>query len=244
MAERADPFRSGTVSERAGLFRREARAVAQQGWLIAKNLRRPPSGPLGPQVAVFVHGFLAAGPVFDPMRAAVAAHTPWETLDFNYGPLTQFDVIVERFARAVDERVPAESRLALVGHSLGGLICRAYIRRYGSSRPVERLITLATPHAGTRSVLFVPGALASALRPGSSTLEGLGTTVEIDETAIPHTAVVALADTMVTPPRSAGTVDGARVVEFAGLGHNELLFDARVHALVVDELSRPVTPPS
>jgi len=224
------------MAEERSLFRREAKAVAQQGWLIARNLRRTPSVPLGADVALFVHGFLAAGPVFDPMRAEVSRRTRYDTLDFNYGPLTGLDVIVERLARTIEERVPASSRLALVGHSLGGLVCRQYIQLHERARPVQRLITLATPHAGTRSVLYVPGELAAALRPGSPSIRRLGRSVQREGAAIPHTAVVAGRDSMVTPPSSAGEIDGATIVEFDDLGHNELLFDVRVHDLVVSAL--------
>jgi len=210
--------------------------VVHQGWLIAKNLRRRPSRPLGPDVAVFVHGFLAAGPVFDPMRAQVSRRTSWDTLDFNYGPLASLDVISERFARSIEERVPEGGRLALVGHSLGGLICRRYIQLTEGAREVDRLVTLATPHAGTRSVRHVPGVLASALRPGSEAIRALGRCVTHRGELVPHTALIAGRDTMVTPPSSAGAVERAQVLTFADLGHNELLFDPRVYDVVVEAL--------
>jgi len=220
------------------LFRREAKAVVQQGWLIAKHLRRTAQRPMGPRVAVFVHGFMAAGPVFDPMREEVTRRTTWETLDFNYGPLSSLDVITERFARTIEQRVPRSSRLALVGHSLGGLLCRRYIQLSPGARSVERLITLATPHAGTRSVRYVPGVLATALRPDSDAILALGTSVTRGGESIPHTAVVAGRDKMVTPPSSAGAVDQAQVIHFEDLGHNELLFDSRVYDVVVEALER------
>jgi len=218
------------------LFRREAKAVVQQGWLIATNMRRPKPRELGPDVALFVHGFLAAGPVFDPMRAEVTRRTGWDTLDFNYGPLTSLDVIVDRLARAIEERVPRSSRLAMVGHSLGGLVCRRYIQLHARARPVGQLITLATPHAGTHSVLYVPGELAADLRPGSAAIEELGRRVIQSGAPVPHTAVVAGRDSMVTPPSSAGSVDGAEIFEFDDLGHNELLFDPSVYDVVISAL--------
>lgn len=40
-------------------------------------------------------------------------------------------------------------RLAIVGHSLGGLIGRYYVKRLGGDRHVRGLITLGSPHHGT-----------------------------------------------------------------------------------------------
>ena len=55
-------------------------------------------------------------------------------------------------------------------------------------------------------------------------------------TAVSHTALVAAADLMVTPPSSAAALEDADVEWFDGLGHNAMLFDPRVHARVVTAL--------
>jgi pimeloyl-ACP methyl ester carboxylesterase len=58
------------------------------------------------------------------------------------------DVLADTGAKAV----------TLVAHSMGGLVARAYLQ-YGSlgSLPIARLITLGTPHLGTRAANLVAG---------------------------------------------------------------------------------------
>ena len=217
---------------------REARAIAYQGWLMARHIRRLRVPVEGPRAAVFVHGFMAAGPVFDPMRAQVEAELGIPTLDFSYWSHLRVETVAQQLADFIDTHVPAEAPVALVGHSLGGLVARWYIQCLGGARRVDRLVTLATPHGGTDSVRFAPGPLAESLRPGSKLLARLG-----DRAGdVPHTVLVAGRDTAVTPPCSAGAVSGAEIVWRDDLGHNELLFDPEVHALVVRALGATVDP--
>ena len=77
-----------------------------------------PRGPGDGPLVAFVHGFMASGPVFDPLRARAAA-AGFATTDFSYGPLARFETIAGRLAEHLHSA--AEGRpLALVGHSLGG----------------------------------------------------------------------------------------------------------------------------
>jgi pimeloyl-ACP methyl ester carboxylesterase len=110
----------------------------------------------------------------------VAPVTP---LDWTLGYFRGFGQLVFEIASTVDRALlESEARRAvLVGHSAGGLACRAYIggeppyggRRYSGHRRVESLITLGTPHAVadkerlapiTRINELFPGALHAGLR--------------------------------------------------------------------------------
>ncbi len=51
---------------------------------------------------------------------------------------------VERLCRETGVR-----RLAIVGHSEGGLVARYYVKKLGGHRRVTHLVTLGTPHHGT-----------------------------------------------------------------------------------------------
>lgn len=44
-------------------------------------------------------------------------------------------------------KIPAEKKVNLVGHSLGGLVGRIYAQKYGTTR-IDKLITVGTPHQG------------------------------------------------------------------------------------------------
>jgi triacylglycerol esterase/lipase EstA (alpha/beta hydrolase family) len=212
-------------------LRGEARALAQQAELIARGLWRGPRAIQGERVAVFVHGFLAAGPVFDPLRAHVGDRCGVATLDFTYGPFLAFDEIARRFDRYLREHVPPGVRISLVGHSLGGLVARWWVQELGGAADVDRIVTMATPHAGTRSARFGFGPLARALVPESEVIARLAAGRH-RASGIPHTTIVAGRDRMVTPPASAAQLDDATVIWFDELGHNAMLYDARVHDAV------------
>lgn len=208
---------------------REIAAVARQGWLIGtRGLGlRPETVPAeGAECAVaFVHGFMAAGPVFDPLRAQVAA-AGMATVDFTYAPTGRFEIIAGELAETL-HRAAEGKRLALVGHSLGGLLCRWVMQKHGV--PARKLVTIATPHGGTEIARRWPLPLAKALRPGSEVL------AELAPPGVPHTAIVAGRDTMVRPVASAAP-EGARVHWLTEVGHNGVLFDGDAHRLVTGAL--------
>lgn len=216
-------------------LRRELEALAVQSRLIARRVvgsSPPPSLSIaGPPHAIFVHGFMAAGPVFDPLRNHVESVHSVRTIDFSYGPMSRFETVAEKLARVIDDAVRPNETITIVGHSLGGLLARWYMQELGGASRVNKLVTLATPHAGTQSARVVPGTLASALRPGSPVIEQLRATRH-RTLNIPHVAIVAGEDFMVTPPSSAAAVEGAVVHWYPDLGHNEMLYDARIRDLV------------
>jgi pimeloyl-ACP methyl ester carboxylesterase len=86
---------------------------------------------------------------------------------------------VPDMARALVEDCRAAMRAAgiehvqLVGHSLGGIVIRYAVQRLGLAPHVRTVVTVATPHRGTRLAVLGLGSAAAALRPGSSLLEGL-----------------------------------------------------------------------
>src|SRR5690606_38097343 len=62
----------------------------------------------------------------------------------------------------------------VVGHSLGGLIARYYVQRLGGDGRVRTLVTLGTPHSGTRvAPLANSHPIVRQMRPGAEVLEAL-----------------------------------------------------------------------
>jgi triacylglycerol lipase len=217
-------------------WRRELDAYLMQGRLIAAAAMRRASRREGERVAVFVHGFLAAGPVFDPMRSHVEEQTGLATLDFTYSSMSSFASAADRLAACIAANVPSGARISLVGHSLGGLLSRWYIQEMGGAERVDRLVTLATPHQGTAAARVVPLPLVWAARPDGPVIRRLAETAHALE-GVPHLAVAAGGDRMVHPVSSAASAPRARVVWLSEVGHNALLYDARTHRLVSDALA-------
>jgi pimeloyl-ACP methyl ester carboxylesterase len=221
---------------------REARAVARQGQLIFLRPRRRASAePPGRRVVAFVHGWGAAGAVFEPLRERVERELSLPTVDFTYRSSWSFERVTAALAERLDPLARDGREIDLVGHSLGGLLSRWWVQEMDGAAGVRRVVTLATPHAGTRSARIAPGPLREALLPGSPVVQRLAAG-RARAARIAHTAFVAGADLMVTPPASAAALPGAEVRWFDGVGHNAILFERAVHDAVVDALARPRAP--
>ncbi len=75
--------------------------------------------------------------------------------------------------RAVCART-GHSQVDVIGHSLGGLIARYYVQRLGGDIRAHTLVTLGTPHGGTRiaPLLSAPVVRTSTRAPDVPGLRG------------------------------------------------------------------------
>ena len=186
---------------------------------------------------VLVHGLIDNRSVFTVMRRALRRRGFAQVCTWNYSPL-QRDVQSAAVALGRHiERVCRETgheRVHVVGHSLGGLVARYLVQRLGGDARVESLVTLGTPHAGTRWAHVLPTSLVRQLRPGSPLIEELARPAPACRTRI--TAVYSDLDQMVVPS-AAGRCDHpdlqARNVLFRGVGHMSL----PIHRGVADEVA-------
>ncbi|WP_369177278.1 esterase/lipase family protein [Streptomyces mutabilis] len=138
----------------------------------APRLPAPASPPV-----ILLHGFIDNRSVFLLLRRSLAQHGRHQIESLNYSPLTcDIRTAAELLGRHVEEiceRTGSE-RVDVVGHSLGGLIARYYVQRLGGDLRVRTLVTLGTPHAGTRVVpLANAHPIVRQMRPGSAVLEEL-----------------------------------------------------------------------
>ncbi|MEO7497599.1 MAG: alpha/beta fold hydrolase, partial [Massilia sp.] len=129
----------------------------------------------------------------------------------------------------------------IVGHSMGGLVARAYLRAHGSAR-VARVITLGTPHHGTGLAQFGPGENAVQMRraadgpqPESAWLRALAAS-ENGATRALITSLYSHHDNIVAPASSCA-LPGAANVELCGIGHVAMARHPLVLARVLDELA-------
>jgi pimeloyl-ACP methyl ester carboxylesterase len=126
---------------------------------------------------VLLHGFIDNRSVFVLLRRSLAQHGRQQVESLNYSPLT-CDIraaaeLLGRHIEGICERTGSE-RVDVVGHSLGGLIARYYVQRLGGDARVRTLVTLGTPHSGTRVVpLANAHPIVRQMRPGSELLEEL-----------------------------------------------------------------------
>jgi triacylglycerol esterase/lipase EstA (alpha/beta hydrolase family) len=124
--------------------------------------------------------------------------------------------------------------VVIVAHSMGGLVARACLARRGAGR-VVRLVTLASPHNGTRLAKLGLGANARQMRPDSAFLEGLRRHEGANGPGCPVTSIYSVHDNLVSP-QDTSRLPYARNIALSGAGHIDILRDARVHELVAGEL--------
>lgn len=223
----------------ARLLLREAMAILVS-WprmaLFRWSMRESPPMSTGVPV-LLLHGVLCNAGVWRGMRAYLAANGIAQVYALTFTPpVGSIEDYADQLASRVDA-ILAETgaeRLALVGHSMGGLVARAYLRRYGAER-VALTMTLGTPHHGSVHAWLFAGAALAQMRPGNAWLAELNRT-EGESYPVRFVSLWSWHDSMVAPQTSsrlAGTVN----VELDGIGHNALLGDARVFECVARELA-------
>jgi len=159
----------------------------------------------------------------------------WHTVAMRHGALRTDARVLGVELRSLVESVAASSpkQIVLLGHGFGGMIARLYGRDYGPTR-VHRIITLGTPHRG--SVLSpLHGPMRDVLDPGGR----LVTYVAASDPVPQQFDVIALLstfDALVLPPANA-EYPGAFNIQINDVGHNALLFSAKVFALIEENLA-------
>ena len=117
---------------------------------------------------------------------------------------------------------------------MGGVVARAYLRRFGNAR-VRCLVTIGAPHHGSVHAWLAPGTCLAQIRPGNAWLAELDTAHVATATRV--VSLWSRHDSMVAPQASA-QLAGAENVAFVGIGHNALIDHPDIVARVISELSR------
>ncbi len=140
--------------------------------------------------------------------------------------------------RARIDQLAAAGRgpIALVGHGIGGLVVRYFLRRYPAPQ-VRRVVTLGTPHYGT-VVARVLGPHGTTILPDSPLLRRLkaGDRVPAQFDII---AIHSTFDATVLPLEYA-LYPGAFNVQFDDVGHFTLLWSRKVYRVLAENLAAPL----
>lgn len=126
---------------------------------------------------VLLHGFIDNRSVFVLLRRNLLQHGRRRVESLNYSPLTRdIRIAAEQLGRHIEEvcERTGSPRVDVVGHSLGGLIARYYVQRLGGDLRVRTLVTLGSPHGGTRAVPLADAhPIVRQMRPESELIEEL-----------------------------------------------------------------------
>jgi pimeloyl-ACP methyl ester carboxylesterase len=221
------------------IYVREALAIAGSvprmigyRWLMAD----PPATRADLPV-LLLHGVMCNAGVWHPLKRQLAARGIGPLYALSYGPpLASIDVFAAQAAAKIDTIIEATgaAQVVIVAHSMGGLVARAYLRRWGGAR-VRRVITIGTPHGGSMLARGLPGRSLAQMRPGNAWLAGLG-----EDAAAAGPRIVSLwswHDSMVAPQTSS-VLEHAENVALVGIAHNALLSHPEVFERVAAEIER------
>jgi triacylglycerol lipase len=176
---------------------------------------------------LLVHGYLCNHRVWDDAAQALRlrGHT---VLAVNLEPVF---ASIDRYADVIEPAVQqlrtatGHDKVVLVGHSMGGLAIRAWIRAQGTQH-VAGAITLGTPHVGTRIAKGQHSPNGRQMEWQSDWLAALAQS-ETDATRALFQIAITPQDNIVYPQR-AQVLPGVTATVFDGLGHLQLCLDPAV----------------
>jgi triacylglycerol esterase/lipase EstA (alpha/beta hydrolase family) len=209
--------------------------MMQQPWGNQPKLTLPPAGVSLKTPVVLVHGYLCNHRVWDAMAEQLrqAGHP---VLAVDLEPLF---VSIDRYAPIIEETVSELCRqtgadqVALVGHSMGGLAIRAWMRSCGTER-IAHIITLGTPHQGTRIDPHPKTPNGQQMAWHSDWLKALELSETPETRRLMHLALTP--QDSIVYPQCEQRLEGAPVMIFEGLGHLELSQNREVGDWVLSQL--------
>jgi pimeloyl-ACP methyl ester carboxylesterase len=165
---------------------------------------------------ILVHGYLGTGAGWTPLVRRLHAAGVAHVFSLRYDALAAG--VPAAAAALVDAAAAAMASTGncgvhLVGHSLGGLVARYAVQCLGLDAVTHSVLTVATPHRGTRLAWLGLGPAAAALRPGSALLAGLP---PLESTAGVRWAVVEADADVVVP--AGGLTGTLRLSAYGHLG--------------------------
>ncbi|HYW82923.1 MAG TPA: alpha/beta fold hydrolase [Spirochaetia bacterium] len=124
---------------------------------------------------VLVHGIWDTPSVFNRMRACLetAGRSAFAvSLKPNNGSVT-LEHSADQLRQLIDARLGPRGFLDMVAFSMGGLVARYYAQRLGGLERMSHLVTISTPHCGTRTAYLQPFPGVREMRPGSPFMQDL-----------------------------------------------------------------------
>lgn len=203
----------------------------------------PPIHPVDPRPVLLVPGAFGQDYLYWNVLGASLKEAGLDVHTMTFPTLTLSDLrdSARLLANRVDElrRENGGGRLALVAHSMGGLIARYYLRFLKGHEAVCVLVCLGVPHRGTltaASGLALKGARQAL--PGSPFLKRLNG--GDGRHGVPIVNIYSTTDFIVVP-RSSAVLEHPEAVNFCAplAGHWGLLVSRRVRAWVKDAIDDP-----
>jgi len=199
-------------------FHEYVSTMAATSWHMLRHRPRMhlASAPRGLPV-LMVHGYGANGGFWVHLATQLEVQGySHATVDLEpvFGDIEDFAVQMEQAVQALLAATRGD-KVVIVAHSMGGLVARAWMRRFGTSH-VARIITLGTPHYGTDLAHMGPGHNARQMRRNGEWLAKLDAEDRAQRRLI--TSIYSWHDNIIAPQDSCH-LPGARNIALPGVGH-------------------------
>ncbi len=185
---------------------------------------------------VFVHGYFQNRADFLYLaRAARRAHLG-PLYGFNYDWTESIPTCADRLAAFVESVCgeTGQAAVALVAHSLGGVICLEYLSRPEGAARVARCVTIASPHAG---VVWEGGMIGKAARQLAARSAYMQASAARPLT-VPVLSIFSTHDNIVHPPTTSALASrGGDDCAVDEIGHLGMLFSPEVARITVRVLA-------
>jgi len=214
-------------SPRVFLWRQPFRSNAEPDCL--------PAEARGRRGVLFVHGFVCNRGLWNPwMRRLRAAGVPFVAVNLEpvFGSIDSYAPTIEAAVRTLEQATDIAP--VIVAHSMGGLAARAWLASGNRSERMHRLVTIATPHAGTRIADRGFGRNTAQMRRGGEWLARLNAG-ESPALRARFICFWSHCDNIVFPTRTA-TLPGADNRHLVATPHVQMAY----HPAVIDEVFRLV----
>ena len=207
-------------------------------WEMGDHLPPDAQGRCG---VVLVHGWMCNRAVWtQTMRQLRAQNIPYVAVSL---PMLLHGIATARpTVEAAVRRLHAATGVAplLVGHSMGGLVLRDWLRSLpaGSGLVPHAAITIGTPHHGSPLAMCVLGANVKEMRPGSAWLAQLRSDEAETGSAFSRVrwhCVFSDCDNVVFPESTSQLANGEPHL-LAGYAHVQMLGAPRLWALIESQL--------
>ena len=200
--------------------------------------RRPK--PVKPPI-LFVHGWNSSASVWTTMigRFRKDGWTTSQLASFSYNTTVSNATTAGIIAQKVDSirNATGAAQVAIIGHSMGTLSARYYVRNLGGDGKVSALVSLAGANHGTNTAIFCFQTSCREMIPGSTFLTNLNAD---DETwGTPRYATWWSPCDEVINPRESMLLAGADNNQTACITHSQMHQDATVYAEVRDHVNQP-----
>lgn len=237
LVAKSDPAPQPTVAELARAWWGETSvALSVFFWRQPFRWRAEPdsieSARQGRRGVVLVHGFVCNRGLWNPWMARLRAEGhPFIAVNLEpvFGPIEDYVPTID----GAVERLTALTGLKplVVGHSMGGLALRAWLRAKDGASRVHRVVTIGTPHRGTWLGRFSSTPNGRQMKLDGEWVRELAR----EQPRVRFTCWYSNCDNIVFPASTA-TLPGADNRLVRGPAHVELAFEPQVFAHALETL--------